>query len=742
MVVHLVTTLSELGQTVSKDASELVEFSWACVDAASLEVTHKETIYIKPTGVDIGLQGGCSILSADSLRRTGSFKDAVVRFDSWAQENIFQAKKEFCFITYDLAKLRVEFPREARDRGVVLPPYLQHPRVFDLQNEYSKWQVTHPEALSYSASSLSNIVTALEVDISSSDDDSSLSDSNSSTQVSSSGTSSATTASSVGDNMHNQTTRRQSAMTNSSTQDSKLSHNVDLYVKMLIQLVKKSLPVNEHTIVFTRPYDAAQDVKVFLAERSKILYLSNLLNDTTQSELESWFTQHGGRPIAFWTLKSFEANDSTKGGNVASKSRGLSGFAVFATHEDATESLAINGRALNDRAIEVLPSSTKVLDKASELLTPFPSSKNRPRPGDWTCPSCGFSNFQRRTACFRCSFPAASAVAIHESMFSNSSTGGRRGGGNLGAKGYDKMGYNNNSSTHTGINTNIYGNGFADMFGGDVHSNMHMNNVNVSGQATNNPYGGNRGYGNNVPFRAGDWKCAVETCQYHNFAKNLCCLRCGSAKPSNINSNANGNNVHHLTSVNSTAAAIAAATASGQSLNLSNGFMGFHQPQPHHANRYNQGHINASSQNGQRLNGQNGGYMNKSHLQMYHPSHGSSNLSNGNTPPQILQTQLMLLQQQQQQQDHHHFQPKHHSLKTGPQQKYAQSVTNSPNIYPGLSGNHYNAYVKGSVPPHPHSAPVGGSEIGTSDSNMPRDFNPSFNDLSNHLNSLNFNVDR
>lgn len=25
------------------------------------------------------------------------------------------------------------------------------------------------------------------------------------------------------------------------------------------------------------------------------------------------------------------------------------------------------------------------------------------RPGDWNCPSCGFSNFQRRTECMRCS---------------------------------------------------------------------------------------------------------------------------------------------------------------------------------------------------------------------------------------------------------------------------------------------------------------------------------------------------
>lgn len=29
--------------------------------------------------------------------------------------------------------------------------------------------------------------------------------------------------------------------------------------------------------------------------------------------------------------------------------------------------------------------------------------------GDWTCPSCSFSNFQRRTECFRCSFTPASS---------------------------------------------------------------------------------------------------------------------------------------------------------------------------------------------------------------------------------------------------------------------------------------------------------------------------------------------
>jgi len=33
-----------------------------------------------------------------------------------------------------------------------------------------------------------------------------------------------------------------------------------------------------------------------------------------------------------------------------------------------------------------------------------------------------------------------------------------------------------------------------------------------------------------VPFRAGDWKCGAEGCGYHNFAKNVSCLRCGASR--------------------------------------------------------------------------------------------------------------------------------------------------------------------------------------------------------------------
>ena len=38
--------------------------------------------------------------------------------------------------------------------------------------------------------------------------------------------------------------------------------------------------------------------------------------------------------------------------------------------------------------------------------------------------------------------------------------------------------------------------------------------------------------GGMVPFRAGDWKCGSDGCGYHNFAKNVSCLRCGASRAS------------------------------------------------------------------------------------------------------------------------------------------------------------------------------------------------------------------
>jgi len=95
--------------------------------------------------------------------------------------------------------------------------------------------------------------------------------------------------------------------------------------RVLRGLVRKSQPQHEHPDILSRPMDARADVNAFLKERSKVLHMNGLPHDTTQSELESWFTQFGGRPIAFWTLRTPDQHKPTG-----------SGFAVFSSHEEVS----------------------------------------------------------------------------------------------------------------------------------------------------------------------------------------------------------------------------------------------------------------------------------------------------------------------------------------------------------------------------------------------------------------------
>lgn len=454
-------------------------------------------------------------LTWEHVRNAGTFRDAITRFDAFANEYLTSKNLDFSFVTLDSWDLRVQLPREARDKAVVLPPYLQHSRTFDLRTEYQRWQQHHPESLPFGPSMLSNICAALEVE--------------------------PVTASAP--IKHNLPFHLQ-ALAPASPRRA-MEEAVTL-ARVLRGLINKSQPAHEHPDVLTRPMDARADVRAFLSERSKVLHMAGLPHDTTQSELESWFTQFGGRPIAFWTLRTPDQHKPTG-----------SGFAVFSSHEEvrttkipspddksdiyiyckacdtyqivlanqpsayvlllydslialpmqklikffhtrghnltnyqAAESLCMNGRALNEKAIEVSPSSSRVLDRAAEILTPFPPSKNRPRPGDWTCPSCGFSNFQRRTACFRCSFPA------------------------MGAPNGDAMGG--------------YGGGYG--YGPQGMMPPHMGGGGHHGMGGGHHGSGRMGGSGIVPFRAGDWKCGSEGCGYHNFAKNVSCLRCGASR--------------------------------------------------------------------------------------------------------------------------------------------------------------------------------------------------------------------
>lgn len=504
---------------------------------------HHDSVLVKPINTPITpLCTGLTTLTWEHVRNAGSLRDAVFKLDSFLQEYVLQKKLEFTFVTMNSWELRMKLPKESRERSIMLPPYLELSRYFDLKKEYLKYlEASHPE-LSQTSNppSVSQILSQLNIQLSS---------------------------------LKPSTPALQTPFLWNSPK--RASDEVQIMTSILKALIP-NLPANSP--VFKQPHDLHLDLKQFFQEKSKILYMSNLPIDTTQSELESWFTQFGGRPIAFWTLKN--SNDSqnnvnNNNGNINNSGNNgvkptTNGFAIFGTHDEAVDSLSMNGRLLTDRTIEVQPSSVRVLDRSQEILTPFPSSKNRPRPGDWTCPSCGFSNFQRRTACFRCSFPAASAAAIQESMYSNKSS-------TMSSFGQQQPHHQHNQNHHhqhrqqhqhslnhlqsdvnhqqpNQVDLNLFNNGMTQNahHHHHHHHNGHQNGLNHPLQQQQNRTT------STVPFRAGDWKC--DMCLYHNFAKNICCLKCGSPRNNNTNgrlqhnsngvlqSNTSQNNLYYVNS--------------------------------------------------------------------------------------------------------------------------------------------------------------------------------------------------
>ncbi len=203
----------------------------------------------------------------EHVRNAGTFRDAINRFDAFASEHLTSSNYDFVFVTLDAWDLRVQLPREARDKAVVLPlpPALSH---FRPPDRIPAMAAAPPRVPSFGPSSLQNICAALEVEA-------------------------VQTSAPI---KHNLPFHLQ-ALAPASPRRA-MEEAVTL-TRVLRGLIRKSQPPHEHPDVLTRPMDARADVRAFLSERSKVLHMSGLPHDTTQSELESWFTQFGGRPIAF-----------------------------------------------------------------------------------------------------------------------------------------------------------------------------------------------------------------------------------------------------------------------------------------------------------------------------------------------------------------------------------------------------------------------------------------------------------
>lgn len=272
---------------------------------------HHQSVLVKPVNTPITpLCTSLTTLTWEHVRNAGTYRDAIEAFNAYASENLVpkdagqNAAPTFAFVTLTPWDLRVQMPREARDKNVVLPSYLQHPVLFGLRGEYQTFQSHHPETLAFSSSSLSSICAGLEVE-----------------EVRSSGKVTG------GLPFHLQ------ALAPSSPRRA-LEEALTL-TRCLRSLLQKSRPSQTNPQgdpdILARPLDARSDVRAFLTERSKVLHLAGLPHDTTQSELESWFTQYGGRPIAFWTLRTPE------GGKPSG-----SGFVVFGSHEEVSTACLTN----------------------------------------------------------------------------------------------------------------------------------------------------------------------------------------------------------------------------------------------------------------------------------------------------------------------------------------------------------------------------------------------------------------
>ncbi|KAI8335523.1 hypothetical protein BC941DRAFT_71703 [Chlamydoabsidia padenii] len=530
---------------VTKENAEIIQLSFAIVNASNMELLKHQVIHVKPERTP--LTQFCTQITgitSDTLASAGTLKEAIELLDKTIQSDILDNQLDFCLVTHGGWVLRIQLPREARDKKLDLPNYLSHPRLFDLKQEIQRWQAHHSET-HLRTTSLKELCHVFEVPM----------------------------------------VRKKDSM-DSSTGDDTLQKVDDGDVDILATTVNviRHLTKFKYNDVFVYPIDTLADLQQFNAEDSLVVHLAGLPYEVTQGELEAWFASNGLRPSRMWMMQTSEQTKPS-----------LSGFVVFTQHEDALNALLLNGRSFNDRVIAVSPNSERVVEAAASILSPFPlqAKARQVRPGDWNCPNCSFHNFASRRHCFKCNaensaghtsslmatptgpaggndtssgtlnntgtplsnsgLPSSSSTSSH-SYTSNQTPGSatpftsgdwictsttcgfhnyssraqclKCGSYRPGAPGSVALapstsssssqgtGYNNSSTNNSNNNSNII----------NVNTNTSSNHNNNSPHNTSNPYHAPRP----ASFRPGDWFCS---CGFQNFASRMSCFRCQAPNP-------------------------------------------------------------------------------------------------------------------------------------------------------------------------------------------------------------------
>ncbi|KAI9478069.1 MAG: ribonuclease H-like domain-containing protein [Benjaminiella poitrasii] len=390
IILHLEATCDEnptnpAAVQVTKENSEIIEISFVVVDASNMDVLHKQQIYVKPERTP--LTPFCSEITgikSSVLETAGSLKDAIDQFDNYIQRELEQQQKSFCFVTHGGWALRIQLPRECRDKNITLPNYLAYCRMFDLKQEIQRWQVHHPE-VSLRSTSVRDLCEIFKL---------------------------------------NRVTDQTVGLNNALTTVNILRYFLSFH----------------HSDVFVHPIDTEADLKQFKREESQVIHLAGLPFEVTQGELEAWFSSNGLRPTTMWMIQPTDnAKPSISGFVVfqhhqdAMRALSLNGRCLG---DRPIEVCPSSSRVIDAAGSMLIPfplqaksrqlrpgdwncSNCAFYNFASRLYC-FKCNTVNPNPGpqagmgppaqtfvvgDWMCPGCNFHNYSSRMQCKKCGGP-------------------------------------------------------------------------------------------------------------------------------------------------------------------------------------------------------------------------------------------------------------------------------------------------------------------------------------------------
>ncbi|KAJ3092943.1 hypothetical protein HK102_000037 [Quaeritorhiza haematococci] len=311
---------------VARDQGEIIELSYVVVSLQQQppQIVHQEQVFVKPEKTP--LTTFCTQLTGitqDQLDNADTLKGALQRVDKFVEAHFTSQDKKFCFVTHGEWDLRYQLPREAREKNIPLPNYFTV--FFDAIQEVNAW-------LSLTQAGGKRVHTGRHTLI---------------------GLCSALGLQHEG--------RLHSGL------DDALS--VARITMALLERVDQWIAAqppgtvsDDVQIPMTQPVDLTAQLNEFYMSQSKVVHLGGLPFKATHSEVDTWVGLAGIKAASLWMVRNSEGRpDGT-------------GFAVFHSHEDAKACLALNGRILGERTIQVSPANEKYLESTEHIRAPFPQT--------------------------------------------------------------------------------------------------------------------------------------------------------------------------------------------------------------------------------------------------------------------------------------------------------------------------------------------------------------------------------